>query len=606
MDMRDLAAPGQAERTWQRQNRVLERIATGGSLPSVLEEIVQLAEEQLPGSICSILLRDRAGQRLQFGAGRRLPADYARAIDGLPIGPSSASCGTAAYRREIVMVSDIASDPLWAGHRELALRHGLRGCCSYPILARDPPPDGAPPAVIGTFALYRHETGVPAPSWITVLGGAAHLASVAIGQVNALRALRDSENRYRMLVENANDALFVHDAQGIIRDVNRRACESLTARTRSEACAVAVAGWSRWRLAAADRMTGDAAAAQRAVAQRDSVGDALRVDVAAICDAAERAARLTGQLLAFSRRAIVEPTVLDLNSVVASISAMIRPLIGEDIELTTSFDPALRRVNADRGQIEQLVMNLALNARDAMPDGGRLTIETCDVLRADDTRAYPVHEPARYACLRVTDTGMGMTEAVKARIFEPFFTTKDLGKGTGLGLATVFGIAKQAGGHVDVETAPGKGTTFRVLLPAIDEISAPMPGRHAEAPRGYETVLLAEDEESVRRLAKIGLETQGYTVLEARSGREAIAASQSHDGPLHVLVTDVVMPDFGGREIADRIRALRPGIRVLYTSGYTDDALMRKGVSDDTDAFLQKPFTPQTLASKIRAVLNEA
>jgi two-component system, cell cycle sensor histidine kinase and response regulator CckA len=331
-----------------------------------------------------------------------------------------------------------------------------------------------------------------------------------------------------------------------------------------------------------------------------------RERVVAIRDAGERAARLTGQLLAFSRRAIVEPKVLDLNEVIDSSARMLRRLIGEDIILATVLSPRLSRVRIDPVQVEQLILNLGVNARDAMPRGGRLTLSTENVdVRKQDRRSDPDLKPGRYVRLSLADTGMGMTDEVKARIFEPFFTTKGVGRGTGLGLATVYGIVKQAGGQITVESQVGAGTTFAILLPAVPEADAPAgPESVPIAPRGTETVLLVEDEEGVRRVARLALEMQGYTVLEAAAGPEALRALDDHPEPVHLLLTDVVMPDLGGRELADAVRARRPGVKVLYTSGYTDDVAIRYDVSETDDAFLQKPFTALGLARKVREVLD--
>ncbi|MDB5309730.1 MAG: Blue-light-activated protein [Gemmataceae bacterium] len=332
--------------------------------------------------------------------------------------------------------------------------------------------------------------------------------------------------------------------------------------------------------------------------------DRRRESVTAIREAGERAAGLTGQLLAFSRKAIVEPKVLDLNEVIDSTGKMLRRLIGEDITLTTVLSPALSRVRIDPGQVEQVIMNLAVNARDAMPRGGRLSIETAD---AEVRPGDPDLPPTLHVRLAVSDTGCGMTDDVKAHIFEPFFTTKGPGSGTGLGLATVYGIVKQAGGHITAESQAGSGTTFTILLPAVPEAAGPAgSGEIRLASRGTETVLLAEDEDGVRGLSRLALEMQGYTVLESGTGTDALRAAAAHPGPIHLLVTDVVMPDLGGRELADAVRARRPGVKVLYMSGYTDDAIVRRGVSRGIEAFLQKPFTPLGLARKVREVLDGA
>ncbi|VTT99410.1 hypothetical protein, partial : Putative uncharacterized protein OS=uncultured Desulfobacterium sp. GN=N47_I07050 PE=4 SV=1: PAS_4: HisKA: HATPase_c: Response_reg [Gemmataceae bacterium] len=331
-------------------------------------------------------------------------------------------------------------------------------------------------------------------------------------------------------------------------------------------------------------------------------GDPLREAAGEVRNAGERAAALTAQLLAFSRKSIVEPKVLDLNDVVARVGKMLRRLIGEDVPLATELADGLHRVWADRGQVEQVLVNLAVNARDAMPRGGRLTVRTRNV----EVAAGADRRPGPYAELAVSDTGVGMTDEVRAKIFEPFFTTKDVGQGTGLGLATVHGIVSQAGGYIDVATEPGQGTTFSVLLPAVDGPAARPEVRAAATgvPRGSETVLLVEDELAVRRLARAALEGVGYRVLEAGSGAEAVRIADQCADPIDLLVTDVVMPGMGGVDVAAAVRARRPATPVLFVSGYTDDDIVRYGLGGDGTAFLQKPFTPQSLARKVRAVLD--
>jgi len=323
--------------------------------------------------------------------------------------------------------------------------------------------------------------------------------------------------------------------------------------------------------------------------------------------AGERATGLTRQLLTLSRQQVVAPKVLNINTVVAEATKMLRQLIGADVQLVTRLDPALRLVKADAGQIEQVVMNLAVNARDAMPTGGRLTVETLNSdLDAEAVAAHPRARPGPYVLLRVTDTGHGMSDAVKARIFEPFFTTKDIGKGTGLGLATVFGIAEQSGGHMEVESETGRGTAFSVYLPATAE-TLHGTGTHPilrEVPRGHETILLVEDDASLRSFAVTVLRGAGYTVLKAGEGAGALTVCERHDGPIDILVTDSVMPGMGGRQLAERVAILRPSARVLYMSGYTSDAAVRHGVEQARTAYLQKPFTPAALIGKVREVLD--
>ncbi len=335
-------------------------------------------------------------------------------------------------------------------------------------------------------------------------------------------------------------------------------------------------------------------------------GDPKRDDVEQIRKAAQGAAALTRQLLAFSRQQVLEPKVLDLRATVAGTEKLLKRLIGEDIALTTSLAPDLGAVKADPGQVEQVIMNLAVNARDAMPTGGRLTIEAANVEM--DEAYVGEHAPARpgrYVMLALSDTGIGMDEQTKARIFEPFFTTKEVGKGTGLGLATVYGIVKQAGGFIWVYSEPGHGASFKVYLPRVDEAAAPELARPAtRAPGGTETVLLVEDAASVRMVTRQVLERFGYVVLEAPEGDTAMRLATKHHGPIHLLLTDVVMPGISGRELAQQLAPLRPEMKVLYASGYANDAIIQHGILEPGIAYLQKPFTPETLARRVREVLD--
>jgi PAS domain S-box-containing protein len=339
---------------------------------------------------------------------------------------------------------------------------------------------------------------------------------------------------------------------------------------------------------------------------RMAADDPQRDKIDQIVSAADRAASLTRQLLAFSRKQVVEPRVLDLNDLLKEMEKMLRRLIGEDIELVAAFAPRIGRVKADPGQIEQIVMNLAVNARDAMPVGGRLTIETADA-ELDDAyaRRHPGARPGRYVMLGVTDTGAGMSPEVQARIFEPFFTTKEMGHGTGLGLATVYGIVKQNDGFIEVQSEPERGATFKVYLPRVDQ-AADRPARRGTTatPRGTETVLVVEDEERVRDVIRQALEGYGYTVLLAEGAEQALEIGGRRETGIDLLLTDVILPRMNGREVARRIVALRPSIRVLYMSGYTDSGIVQHGILGEGVAFLQKPFPLTTLARKVREVLD--
>ena len=334
--------------------------------------------------------------------------------------------------------------------------------------------------------------------------------------------------------------------------------------------------------------------------------DPLLVKVQAIQQAADRATTLTRQLLAFSRKQLLELKVVDVNSIVADMERLLRPLIGENIDLTTKLTPNVGHTRADAGQLEQVIMNLVVNAKDAMPDGGRILIQTSEADPDTARREHSLIEPGTYILLSVSDTGAGMDRETQSRIFEPFFTTKEKGKGTGLGLSTVYGIVKQGGGYIFAQSEPGCGTTFRIYLPRVaDPADSPRVDKHAQAAAGgSETVLLVEDEESVRELVRETLKTRGYRVIEASDGIAAMRVSEEYQGNIEILITDVVMPGMSGRELAKRVAAARPNIRVLYLSGYTEDAIIHEGALEPGTGFLQKPFTLQVLARKVREVLQ--
>ena len=331
--------------------------------------------------------------------------------------------------------------------------------------------------------------------------------------------------------------------------------------------------------------------------------------LARIDDAADRAAALTSQLLAFSRRQVLQPKVFNLNTLVQNLEKMLRRLIGEDIEMRTVLAADLGQIRADRSQLEQVIMNLAVNARDAMPKGGKLTVETCNVFLDE---SYALHhesvQPGRYALLAVSDTGGGIAPENLARIFEPFFTTKELGKGTGLGLSMVYGIVKQSGGYIWVYSEPGRGTSFKIYFPLVDAPVESPAFEESSAPgvQGNETILLVEDDEQVRDLSSEALSASGYKVIVAGTPQLAITFCRSNSAHIDLLLTDVVMPGIGGRELAIQVSAILPDIKVLYMSGYTPQAILHHGELDADTFFIQKPFTPSSLAAKVREVLDHA
>ena len=426
---------------------------------------------------------------------------------------------------------------------------------------------------IGTIEVQSHELGAYTREHVTAMQMAANLAANAVENVRLLNLEREKAEQLR---QSQKMEAVGQLAGGIAHDFNN--------------LLTAITGYSELSL------------------RRLQAEDPLHRNIKEIKKAGERAASLTRQLLAFSRKQVLQPKVLALNSIISDVEKMLRRLIGEDIELRTVLEPQLGSVKADPGQIEQVLLNLAVNARDAMPQGGKLTIETANVYLDGEYAAQHIAvKPGHYVMLAVSDTGCGMDEKTQARIFEPFFTTKEAGKGTGLGLSTVYGIVKQSGGNIWVYSEVGRGTTFKVYLPRVDE-GAQEHMRSAEpedAVPGTGVILLAEDEHMVRKLAREVLEMCGYKVLEAANGGAALLICERHQESIDLLITDVIMPEMGGRELATRLSQLRPEMKVLYMSGYTDNAIVHQGVLDEGANFIQKPFSPQTLASKIREVLGE-
>jgi signal transduction histidine kinase/CheY-like chemotaxis protein len=543
------------------QNQVLEAVAAGLPTPQLLDVLIGAVEELSPRMIGSVMVTDESGTRLLLASGPRLPASYKSYFDaGLPIGPTVGSCGTAAYRKETVIVRDIASDPLWAGHTEKALPHRLLACWSSPILS----PAGE---VLGTFAMYYQEPRGPGDRDLQLIQAATHLASIALDRDRGERARRLLEEQAR---QSQKMEAVGRLAGGIAHDFNN--------------ILMVINGYGE--MALEELPEGGHA--------RELLGEVLK--------AGRRAASLTRQLLDYGRKQVVQPVAFDLNARVAELAGMLRRLIRDDIEVRTELPVRLGEVKADPGQVEQALINLAVNAQDAMPAGGRLTITTA---RVELGERHPEVRPGPYAVLTVADTGVGMTEEVRRQVFEPFFTTKPVGQGTGLGLAQVYGIARQAGGHVEVESRVGQGTIFRLYLPlAAGQADRGRQENGVEpARRGSETVLVADDD-AIRSLTCQFLRGLGYRVLEAGDGAEAMRIGEQHQGPIHIFVADVRMPRASGREAAEVLQARRPGLKVLYMSGYPNDAEVRHGVEEAELNFLPKPFTPAVLAKKVRDVLD--
>ncbi len=335
--------------------------------------------------------------------------------------------------------------------------------------------------------------------------------------------------------------------------------------------------------------------------------NALSKNAREIREAADRAAVLTRQLLAYGRKQILQPEALDLNAILAGMEGMFRHLMGGDVDVRIVPGAGLKPVYADAGQVEQVMINMAMNARDAMPRGGKLTLETANVtLDEEKAGLYPDLKPGDYVMLAISDTGTGIAAGVKEHVFEPFFSTKEVGQGTGLGLATCYGIVKQSGGHISLYSEKDRGTTFKIYLPQVSQDGSPRnPARVSEAlPRGTETLLLVEDDPALRRMAATLLGRLGYTVLPAADGAEALALFDRHGGAVDLLFTDVIMPHLGGKDLADRVSEKRPEMKVLFTSAYTENAIIHQGVLNPGVALLQKPFAPSALARKVREILD--
>jgi PAS domain S-box-containing protein len=687
---------------------LLGMIRTQASLPNILEVLCTHIEQRHPGLHCSVLLLDVDGTTLRHGAAPSLPVEYSNLVDGIEIGPCAGSCGTAAYRKQAVVVSDIAADPLWANFRQRALPHGLRACWSTPIASQDG-------KVLGTFAVYYREPRTPEAEHVQLVAHATHLAGIAIEHDRAKAELRAAEARYRTLVEHLPAITYIAElgaggpwhyvspqietmlgftpAEWLSDPMNwmnhifpedreiALAAENLFQQThdlfQAEYRMCARDGRVLWfrdegvllkqsesrgllmqgvmyeiterkrledqlrhsqKLEAVGQLAGGVAhdfnnllmliqAHNEHLRDHLSTDDPARKDVLQIENAVTRAASLTAQLLTFSRKQVLRPENLNLNAVLADVGKMLHRLIGENIEVNIVPACSPARVKADPGQIEQVILNLAVNARDAMPAGGRLTITVGEAeLVENDSRNHEGAPAGKYVMLSVSDTGSGMDTETQAHIFEPFFTTKAPGKGTGLGLATVYGVVKQSDGWIWVDSKPGRGTTFQIYLPSVQEFVAressikkipldespstkkPTPAASSvdASPKGRETVLVVEDQDGIRDIVRESLRRNGYKVLIANDGDEALQMASAYPDPIHLLITDLVMPNIGGRELAQRLTPQRPTMKVLFMSGYSEQSALEIEATSQSATVLQKPFSLDALARNVRRVLDEA
>jgi PAS domain S-box-containing protein len=665
---------------------VLKMISTQASLPEILESLCQLIESEYSEMLCSVLLLDTDGATLRLGGAPSLPEQYNRCVDGIRVGPAMGSCGTAAYRGKPVIVTDIATDPLWREARHLTLPHGLRACWSTPILSRAG-------KVMGTFAVYYREPREPDADHVHIIECATHLAGIAIERAHAEEELHAVENRYRALVERLPAITYIAEVGALgawhyvspqIQSILGFSPEEWMGNSanwvnrihpddRDAALAAETRFWesggmfrAEYRMLARDGRVlwfrDDAVYLKRADKQQpvmqgvlyditeykhledqlrqaqkmEAIGQlaggvahdfnnllmiiqghneriishlassqAAHKDAVQIKEAVDRAASLTRQLLAFSRKQVLQPKVLDLSSVVRDVTKMLHRLLGKGIQVDLMATPSLWRVKVDQGQMEQVILNLALNARDAMPHGGKLSIET------RNQEVKEAGEPAtvkagRYVVLEVRDTGTGMDAETQRHIFEPFFSTKELGKGTGLGLASVYGVVKQSGGGISFRSQLGHGTSFSVFLPEACEQPLAEKEQSVALMRGKatETVLMVEDEDHIRDMIGEYLQQSGYTVLRAENGREALEIAHRYKGLIHLVITDVVMPELGGRELAEKLQRLRPRTKVLFTSGYLE-ADVDGNLAGQPSMILQKPFALSVLERKIREALEQ-
>jgi PAS domain S-box-containing protein len=667
---------------------VLEMIMAQRPVAQVLENLCLKIEESSPGLLCSILLLDQRSGTLHGGIGPSLPKAYLEAVNGAKIGPRAGSCGTAAYLQQLVVVTDIAADPLWAGCKQFALPHGLRACWSMPIPSRDG-------TTLGTFACYYSQPRTPDTYHLTLINRASHLAGIAIEYHHTRTELQAAEQRYRTLVERLPAITYIAEVGSLGRwHFVSPQIESMLGFSADEWLSdsgiwmrciheddrqIALAAEKRvqetgelyqaeYRMCARDgrilwfrdeaklleapdgsiplmqgvlyditeykRLEDQLRQAQKMEAVGQLAGgvahdfnnllmviqahadrilgqlpqtDSSYADAVEIHNATTRAASLTGQLLAFSRKQILQPKVLDLGAVLTEVGKMLERLLGATITLRLEIHPEIGKIKVDRSQLEQAILNLAVNARDAMPAGGTLAIQARNV-HFSETQVWQHSSlpPGSYVALTISDTGVGIEPDAQSRIFEPFFTTKAPGKGTGLGLSMVYGVVKQSDGAITVESVLGRGTTFKIFLPQCDEEAASGQSALAQPEKstGSETILLVEDQAAIREVISAYLMRLGYNVLTAPDGEAALSIAATQQKSIDLVVTDLLMPNMGGLELATRMKQLHPETRVLFMSGYPDEAIRsQEGLTEDVE-IMQKPFSMKSLAAKARSILE--
>ncbi|MER3522778.1 MAG: hypothetical protein C4326_01585 [Ignavibacteria bacterium] len=671
--------------------RVLELVATGAPIETTLDALTRHIEEQSEGMLASILVLDSDGKRLRHGAAPHLPDEYNRMVDGLTIGEGVGSCGTAAWRRQQVIVSDIATDPLWASYRTVVKCFGLCACWSTPILDHDG-------SLLGTFALYYREPASPTARHLEVIQRATHLATIVLSKHKQERTLRESEERYRTLYQENPSMFFTLNAAGEVVSVNSfgahylgyereellgkpvtevfhpddregicthlaECIEQPDKAFRWQARKVRKNGEVIWveecarafpnpeggtnvlvvctdiserkeaeerrlqmeqRLQQAQKLESLGTLASgiahdfnnilgimlgHSSALVDLIGDVPkgRNHLEAITKAGERGAALVHQLLTFARKtdSIFEP--LDVNEIILEVAKLLKETFPKTITLVTDLQPDLPPVVADATQLHQVVLNLSVNARDAMPKGGTLTMRTRSAQTVEVLARHPQAPERSYIVVEISDTGTGMDETTRRRIFEPFFTTKGVGKGTGLGLALVHGIVEAHNGFIEVESALHQGTTFRIALPAMegDSREAPrMPSQAEQIVGGTEKLLIIEDEEMLRDLVTVLLEEKGYTILAAEDGKRGVELYEEHRDTIAAVITDMGLPIMSGEEVFHRIRAVNPQAKIILASGFVEPDVKADLMGRGVGGFIQKPYTVNEIVRVVREVLD--
>ena len=561
---RDITERKRAEKRLSAQYAVTRALAESNTISEGASKILQAVCESLGWEYGSLWTVDRRSNALHCSQTWQAPGAEADEFESVSrqtvFTPGIGLPGRVWNDGQPVWIADLAEDTNF--HRfAVAARVGLHGGCAFPIRFRS--------EMLGVVEFFSRSIREPDPDLLAMMVTIGSQIGQFIQRKRVEEALGESEEQLR---QSQKLEAIGQLAGGVAHDFNN--------------LLTVIGGYSSILLGKL---------------RQDSPH---RSSIEEIQKASDRASALTRQLLAFSRKQILQPKVLDLNIVVTDLEKMVRRLIGEDIDLLTITSPVLGEVKADPGQIEQVLLNLIVNARDAMPKGGKLTIETRNVVHSEEYAQRHAALPGPYVMLAVSDTGCGMDATIQPRVFEPFFTTKSSGEGTGLGLATVYGIVKQSGGNIWVYSEVGRGSAFKVYLPRVDEVAEGEGVISKSIPKGTEIVLLVEDEDQVRAILKHILEGQGYHVLAASNGEEALSISQDLERDIKLMITDVVMPQMSGRELAERVLAVRPNLPVLFMSGYTDDAIVRHGLLDEKLNFIQKPFDSTTVARKVREVLD--